>query len=143
MHFLQIGNNLLDSHPGAQGGGGRLYVLSYLRQAICNWQPPRFSLWEEDNQSRIPNERGNMQSCLPLVQQQWNPCGPGQARALLKSVYLRGGVGLTDLELEDLGSSLTCGSLCSLRVKGGQCYHSLRGVATEDYPSSSWVQKGL
>lgn len=25
------------------GRSGRLYVLSYLRQAICNWQPPRFA----------------------------------------------------------------------------------------------------
>ena len=80
-----------------------------------------------------------MQSRLPPVQQQWNPCGPGQARALLKSVQLRGRVGLTDLELEDLGSSPTSGSLCSLRVKGGQCYHSFRALAAEDYPSSCWV----
>lgn len=50
--------------------GGRLYVLSYLRQAICNWQPPHFSLWEEDNQSWIPEwkeEHAESPASRPMV----------------------------------------------------------------------------
>ncbi|XP_038319385.1 uncharacterized protein LOC119870444 [Canis lupus familiaris] len=39
-------------------GRGRLCVLSCLRQAICNWQPPRSSPGEEEKQRRIPAWKG-------------------------------------------------------------------------------------
>lgn len=62
------------------------------------------------------NERRNMQSCLPLVQWQWNPCGLSQSGAHLKPVPFRDGDGLSDSELEGPRFKHRLSGSCSLRV---------------------------
>lgn len=100
--------------------GGHLHVLSYLRQAACNWQPPQFSLWEEDNQSWIPEWKEKHAelpaSCPMVVESFW----PGSVQSFSEVSVLEGQRGVLRFRMRgDLGLSITSQSLCSFGWEEG------------------------